>query len=247
MTSERTRTLPLPALTAAQMAQVDKLMTGEFGVETLQLMELAGFAVAAFARNRFLGGDARGKQVIALCGSGGNGGDGMVAARLLAAWGAEVGVHLTHKPGDLKGPAAHQATILAKMNIMPAAPDHQAPDLSGADVILDGLLGFSLNGAPHGTTEMLIEAANAANRPILAIDVPSGLDSTTGDRPGACIRADATLTLALPKAGLGAPGAQDVTGDVTVADIGVPLAVYGRLGIPLASPPFASRSFVPWP
>lgn len=247
MTIEETRTLPLPVLTAAQMARVDTLMTDELGVDTLQLMELAGFAVAAFARNRFLGGDSRGKRVIALCGSGGNGGDGMVAARLLAGWGADVAVHLTHEPGDLKGAAAHQAAILAKMNIMPAAPGHEPPDLSGADVILDGLLGFSLKGAPHGTTQRLIEAANAAGSPILAIDVPSGLDATTGARPGACIRANATLTLALPKKGLGAPGAQDVTGDVTVADIGVPPAVYGRIGVPLANPPFASRSFVPWP
>lgn len=247
MTNEGARMLPLPALSADQMARVDALMTGEFGVDTLQLMELAGFAVACFVRNRFLGGDARGKRVIALCGSGGNGGDGMVAARLLAGWGAEVRVHLTHKPGDLKGPAAHQANILTRMNIMPAAPGDQPPDLAGADVILDGLLGFSLKGAPRGTTQTLIAAANGSDSPILAIDVPSGLDATTGERPGACIRAVATLTLALPKKGLGVPGAQDVTGDVTVADIGVPPAVYGRIGIPLATPPFASRSFVPWP
>lgn len=240
-------TLPLPALSAAQMARVDELMTGKLGVDTLQLMELAGGAVASFARNRFLGGDTRGKRVIAFCGSGGNGGDALVAARLLVAWGANVAVHLSHESGDLHGAAAHQAEILVKMGITPNPPGNDAPDVSHADVLLDGLLGFSLRGAPRGMTRTLIEAANAAGPPILAIDVPSGLDATTGAMTGACIRAAATLTLALPKAGLGVPAARGFTGDITVADIGVPPAVYNRLGIVLAGPPFASSSFVPWP
>lgn len=240
-------TRPMPALSAAQMTGVDELMTGKFGVDTLQLMELAGFAVATFARDRFLGGDARGKRVAALCGSGGNGGDGMVAARLLAGWGASVTVHLTHQPADLRGAAAHQAEILTRMALPPIAPGHDAPELADTDVILDGLLGFNLKGAPRGTTRLMIEAANAAGAPILAVDVPSGLDATTGATPGVCIRAVATLTLALPKAGLGAAGAHALTGDVTVADIGVPAAVYDHIGVVLATPPFASRSFVPWP
>lgn len=239
--------LPLPALSAQQMAEVDRLMTEELGVDTLQLMELAGQAVAAFTRNRFLGGDARGKRVTALCGSGGNGGDAMVAARLLNAWGATVAVHLTHAANDLTGAAAHQATILQKMGITPVTPDAGAPVLDAVDVIIDGLLGFSLKGAPHGTTQALIEDANRADIPVMAIDVPSGLDATTGETPGVCIRAAATLTLALPKKGLGTGPGRSAAGDIAVADIGVPPSVYGHIGVRLDSPPFAARSFVPWP
>lgn len=241
------KTLPLPALSAAQMARIDTLMTEEIGVDTLQLMELAGHAVATFTRNRFLGGDARGKRVIALCGSGGNGGDAMVAARLLIAWGATADVYLTHKTGELHGPAAQQASILQKMGVDLTTVGDAAPDLAPADVILDGLLGFSLKGAPRGVMRTLIEAANHAEAPVLAIDVPSGLDATTGERPGACIRAAATLTLALPKTGLAAKPAKSFSGDVTVADIGVPPAIYGRIGVVLDVPPFAEQSFLPWP
>jgi NAD(P)H-hydrate epimerase len=239
--------LPLPALSAEQMAEVDRLMTKELGVETLQLMELAGQAVAAFTRNRFLGGDARKKRVIALCGSGGNGGDAMVAARLLSAWGATVAVYLTHAAKDLKDPAAHQATILQKLGITPVTPDEGAPALGDADIILDGLLGFSLKDAPHGATQTLIEVANRAESPVVAIDVPSGLDATTGETPGVCIRAAATLTLALPKKGLGTGPGRSAAGDVTVADIDVPPLIYSRIGVVVDSPPFATRSFVPWP
>ena len=80
--------LPIPALTPDQMSRVDRIMVDDFGVTVLQLMEVAGQAVAAWARERFLGGDARGKTVLVLAGSGGNGGDGMVAARFLHSWGA---------------------------------------------------------------------------------------------------------------------------------------------------------------
>src|SRR5687767_6663331 len=97
---------PFPALTPDQMSHVDRLMADELGVETLQLMELAGQAVAAWARERFLG-DARGKRIIILAGRGGNGGDGLVAARLLHAWGALPAVWLSH-PLDRLNAAAHQ-------------------------------------------------------------------------------------------------------------------------------------------
>jgi NAD(P)H-hydrate epimerase len=109
------REAPIPALSPDQMAQVDRLMTADFGVDVLQLMELAGQAVAAWARQRFLGGAAKGKGVLILAGSGGNGGDGMVAARLLHAWGAAVTVWLSHPPDALKGAAAHQARSLAAL------------------------------------------------------------------------------------------------------------------------------------
>src|SRR3954469_18210633 len=111
MDRPRVPSQPMPALTPAEMAQVDRVMIDELGVEVLQLMELAGQAVAAWARVRFLG-DVTGQRILVLAGSGGNGGDGMVAARLLNAWGASPTVWLSHDPQTLRGAAAHQARSL---------------------------------------------------------------------------------------------------------------------------------------
>ena len=109
--------LPIPALTPDQMSRVDRIMVDEFGVEVLQLMEVAGQAVAAWARERFFGGDARGKTVLVLAGSGGNGGDGMVAARFLQSWGAHPMVWLSHDAGHLRGAAAHQLRSLQTLGL----------------------------------------------------------------------------------------------------------------------------------
>lgn len=222
-----------PALTPGQMARIDQIMTGELGVDVLQLMELAGHAVAAWARQQFLGQDARGKRVLVLAGSGGNGGDGLVAARLLHAWGARVTVCLSHPPDALHGAAAHQARALVALGLplLPPPDTSQPVPLPEADVIIDGLLGFSLSGPPRGAAARLITAANEHPAPILAIDLPSGLDGLTGEPYDPCIRATGTLALALPKTGLLAPAARPFIGELALADIGIPADAYARLGI----------------
>jgi NAD(P)H-hydrate epimerase len=224
------------------MAEIDRIMLEEFGVETMQLMEVAGHAVAVFARQRFLDVEARGKRVAVLCGSGGNGGDGMVAARYLAVWGASPVIWLGRRPVPGKGIAAHQLAILERLGV----PIHEptlSPSLPEADLVIDALLGFSLSGAPAGETAALIRSANAHPAPVLAVDLPSGLGATHGIVYDPCIRATATLTLALPKVGLLTPGAGQVVGELVVADIGVPPAAYERLGIELGAL-FATSDFV---
>jgi NAD(P)H-hydrate epimerase len=235
---------PVPALTPGQMAEVDRIMTGDMGVDVLQLMELAGQAVAAWARERFLASDVRGRRVLVLAGSGGNGGDGMVAARLLNAWGARPAVWLSHDPGALRGAAAHQAASLRALEIPLRSPaDHDGTALPASDLIIDALLGFGLSGPPTGAAARLIAAANAQPAPILAVDLPSGLDARTGEPYVPCIKATATLTLALPKTGLLAPAAIPLVGELAVADIGVPPEVYARLGLAV-EPLFGERSVV---
>ena len=231
-----------PVLTAAQMARVDRIMADELGLDVLQVMELAGRAVAAFARERFLGGDPRGRRVLVLAGSGGNGGDGMVAARLLLGWGARVDVILSHPAAGLRDAAAHQCRILAALGVEPIAPDDSAP-LPAADLVIDALLGFGLTGPPTGASADLIRAANAHPAPVLAVDLPSGLEATHGNVFEPCVRAAATLTLALPKTGLLAPAARDVVGELHVADIGVPGAAYALLGLAVG-PVFAQQEIV---
>jgi NAD(P)H-hydrate epimerase len=227
--------MTIPALTATQMTEIDRVMAEEFGVETMQLMEVAGRAVAAFARRRFLAGDARGKRIVLLCGSGGNGGDGMVAARYLFAWGGRPEVWLGRRPVPGKGIAAHQLAILERLGI-PIHEPTTSPALPATDLVVDALLGFGLAGPPDGETASLIAAANTQTAPILAVDLPSGLDATSGIVAGPCIRADATLTLALPKTGLLVPAAREVAGELSVADIGVPPVAYARIGVEVGAP-----------
>ncbi len=221
----------LPFLTPDQMSQVDRLMASEFGVDTLQLMELAGQAVATWARERFLGGDARGKRVLVLAGSGGNGGDGLAAARLLHGWGARPDIWLSHDIARLSAAAAHQARSLAAIELPLHPPSDETISLPPADLVIDALLGFGLSGPSAGGAARLIAAANALPAPILAIDLPSGLDAASGEAYDPCIRADATLTLALPKTGLLAPAARPFTGELAVADIGIPPQIYARVGV----------------
>jgi NAD(P)H-hydrate epimerase len=223
----------IPSVTAEQMAEVDRIMIREIGVDVLQLMEVAGRAVAAFARDRMLGGSTRGKRVLILCGTGGNGGDGMVAARFLHAWGAAVDVWVSQRPDPNRGVAAHQLAILERMAlpIVDASTADADPLLPDADLVIDALLGFSLSGPPAGTTAALIRAANAHPAPVLAVDLPSGLTATAGLPLEPCIHATATLTLALPKTRLLTDDARRVTGELSLADIGVPPEVFRRFGI----------------
>ncbi len=234
----------IPALTAAEMARVDRILMDDLGLDVLQLMEVAGRAVAAFARDRFFNRRVEGSRILVLAGSGNNGGDGLVAARFLRAWGAEVAVWLTHDPAALRAsdrsarrPVVRQLAILDAMGLPASNPASEPADPAGAsvalpeaDLLIDALLGFGLNGPPSGAAADLIRAANTHPAPILAVDAPSGLDATTGAAYVPSIRAAATLTLALPKTGLLLPAAKPVVGEVHLADIGVPPAVYAGLG-----------------
>ena len=215
-----------PSVTAKQMAEVDRLMIEEFGIQLIQMMENAGRALAEQA-SRMLGGRPAGRTIVVLCGAGNNGGGGMVAARHLHNRGATVQAKLAADPARLKQVPAQQWRVLERLGLKAAAD----LDLALADLLVDALIGYGLRGDPRGQAADWIERANASGRPVQSLDTPSGLDTTTG-RPGSpCIRATATLTLALPKTGLLAPEARAYVGDLYVADVGVPPELYQRMGI----------------
>lgn len=219
------RTPDIPIVTGLQMAAVDRAMVEVCGLELMQVMETAGRAVAIAARHL----QPRGSIAI-LCGSGGNGGDGFVAARSLAGWGFEVKCWLVKPAADLRGLAGHQMRICQKLGI----PLHELSvsiDFSENDLIIDGVFGFGLNAAPGDRAAELIEAANRARLPILAIDVPSGIDASSGMAFSPSIRASHTLTLGLPKQGLLSGDGPAHAGTVIVADIGIPAAAYAAAGI----------------
>lgn len=223
-----------PAIDAPGMTEVDLLMVRSYGITLPQMMENAGRALALVARRRYLPGDLAGRHVVVLAGSGGNGGGAMVAARRLAGWGARVSLVLSAGAEKLRGVPADQCAILRAMGVTPK----EAPT-APAELILDGLIGYSLRGAPGGRASELIGWANRQGAPVLALDVPSGFDAIRGRVRDPVIRADATLTLGLPKCGLQADSVADVVGALYLADISVPPALYRRLSRPLDVPPFA--------
>lgn len=232
----------LPWLSVAQMREIDRAMVEDYGIVLLQMMEHAGRHLSHLARARFLGGDARGKRVTVLAGTGGNGGGALVCARRLAGWGAEVTVGLSAHERFFGGVPGHQLAIVRRLGIpllRAATLPERAPDL-----VVDGIIGYSLSGAPSEAISELISWANEASDRILSLDVPSGLDATTGAPSDPTIRAAATLTLALPKSGLRAPSARGLVGELYLADLGVPPQLYGPALSLAAAQPFAHADVV---
>ena len=233
----------VPWVSIAQMRQVDRLMVEDFDISLYQMMEHAGRHLAHLARQRFLRGDPRGARVQVLAGIGGNGGGALVAARRLASWGARVRILPAAEAHAFGEAARYQLEVARRLMIPIHGDDERTPSVP--DLILDGLIGFGLRGEPAGRTATLIDWANATRVPILALDVPSGLDADTGVAGATAIRATATMTLALPKHGLRAARAAGHVGELYLADIGVPRVLYERaaLGIP-ASDVFAASDLV---
>ena len=233
----------LPWLTVDQMREVDRAMMEDYGISLLQMMENAGRSLARLAVTRFLGGDPRGKRVTALCGTGGNGGGGLVGARHLHNRGARVTVVTTRPDEDYRGVPARQLAILRNVGV-PVAPVDRMAALPPADLLLDAVIGYGLSGAPHGAAAEMIRRANAHPAPVLSLDVPSGLDADTGAAHDPAVRATATLTLALPKTGLRPPEARAFTGEGFLADISVPPELYVALGLADTPAPFFFRDAI---
>jgi NAD(P)H-hydrate epimerase len=225
----------MPAVTAAQMAEVDRAAVEELGISIEMLMENAARQVALACRT-ILGG-VDGRRVVCLVGTGNNGGDALAAARRLRGWGADVRCVATAGRDGLHGDLnKRQHDILGRIGIQVSGPD--AARLDEADLLVDGLLGYSVRGAPRGDVELLIREADRSRIPIVAIDLPSGLDPDTGDPLGIAIRAALTVTLALPKRGLLRTASRNLVGELLLADIGIPPSAYDRFGID------ARRAFV---
>lgn len=207
---------PVPAVTAGAMAAVDRIAVDEFGLALLSMMENAGRGLA----DRSTGGPD--DCVVVLAGSGGNGGGGLAAARHLHNRGAEVSVVLDRPAADLDGAAARQWRTVDRAGVETTVGG-PVPD---ADVLLDALIGYGLDGAPRGMAADLIRATTDATGTIVSLDVPSGTDATTGERPGAAVTPDRTVTLALPKTGLRAGD-----GDLFCVDLGIPDGVFAGAGV----------------
>ena len=233
----------IPSLTTEQMIEVDRAMVEDFRIELIQMMENAGRNLASLACERFLEHHPVGKQVVVLAGTGGNGGGTLVAARRLQNWGAQVRVFITRPAKDFTSVPAHQLDIVRRMNV-PILQSSMIQIVGHTDLIVDGIIGYSLKGAPREAAKDLIQWANSQPAPILALDAPSGLDTTTGTIFDPAIKATATMTLALPKEGLRVPEVQAHVGELYLADISVPGSLYEEaLGLHVG-PIFAKSDIV---
>lgn len=229
----RTRTgLDVPAVTAAEMRDVDRVAVEDVGLQLLQLMENAGRALAWHVRA------VDPERVLVLAGSGGNGGGGLACARHLANRGVAVRVVLDRPPAELTGAAGRQHRILAEMSVPIAAAPDSLPQPAERTAVVDALIGYGLDGEVREPTRRYVAAVNRRSGPTVSLDVPSGLDATTGEAHGVAIAPDRTVTLALPKTGLDAGSAPTY-----LADIGIPDTVYERLGIEYDRP-FDDRDWV---
>ncbi len=205
----------IPTLTSAQVAEVDRLAADRFELPVEWLMEAAGWQIARHCRG----------QTAVLCGKGSNGGDGLAAARHLQRWGRLHSVAALDR-GSLKGAAARMAAALEAVGVEIA----DRPRFDGSVLLLDAIFGTGLNRSPEGTAAAWIEAINSSRKKVIAVDLPSGLDADSGRALAPAVRADVTVTLGLPKAGLLAGDGPALAGEVWLVDIGIPRQAYEMVG-----------------
>lgn len=206
-----------------EVRSIDREAVREYGMPSVCLMENAGRGLADLLERLGISG-----PVVICAGKGNNGGDGYVLARHLDYRGHEVHVLVFAEAASLEGDALTNYEIARRAGI---AVEHIGgrPDaaslrerLTDAAWIVDGLLGTGIRGSVRAPYDVIIETINAAGRPTLAIDIPSGLDCDTGRPLGVAVRARHTATFVAPKKGFSAPGATSYTGTVHVLDIGAP-------------------------
>jgi len=217
----------LRVLLPEEMGKVDRAAIELEKIPGLELMERAGEAVARAAQDML--SSVSGRRVAVLCGKGNNGGDGLVAARRLAgAFTAVVYILGAGAPDDLSPDSKANLDRLSgspvSVNWLHEEGDagELARDLPGFDLLVDALFGTGLSGAPSGVHTAAIDAMNESGRPVLSVDIPSGVSGASGAVPGSAVAADRTVTFAAPKVGLVQfPGA-GLAGRMEVADIGIP-------------------------
>lgn len=207
------------------MQQMDQRAIGEFGIPGLTLMENAGRACADAITDNF--GPGEGRKALVLAGKGNNGGDGYVIARLLRERGWEALVLMLAPPSAITGDAAANLALLGKTTLIlpPVGVPLSVEILRDAALIVDALLGTGVKSEVTGAFREAIETINAAGRPVVSVDIPSGVDAATGRVLGAAVRADLTVTFALAKLGNVLHPGCDLCGRLLVADIGMPQAV----------------------
>ncbi len=224
-----------PTVTPAQMRDIQRAAQEVFHYDILQAVENAGQSAARIIL-AMLGGSARGQRVVVLAGGGHVGAAGLCAVRHLDNWGVQAEPLLGEVENQMSFVTRRHLQILAESCI--AEPhDHDTSEhtaeehLQHADLIVDALVGYGLEGSPQGLAESLTEMASASRRPILALDTPTGVNAGTGAVSSPSIHASTTLVFDLPKQGEVLPVCAKNVGEIYLADMGVPRAAYEQQGI----------------
>jgi len=215
-------------LTADEMRRIDRHAIEDIGIPSLVLMENAGRGVAEEVMAL---SPRTGKRWLVMAGKGNNGADGVVAARHLANAGFQVAVMYAADPDTLVGEAAVQRDIARKLGIPLMAYSEGCVDWRNYDGVIDALLGTGTGGAPRGVLAEMIRAMSESGKPVVAVDIPSGLDADTGQVHDPCVRAVKTVALAFKKRGLAQYPGLAFAGEVAVRDIGIPAALADRFGV----------------
>lgn len=219
----------LPTLSSAQVKRVDALAQERFGISVDWLMEAAGWQVARLCPIASM----------VVCGIGNNAGDGLAAARHLHRWGKLTSVCCVDG-GRLRDAAARELDALRRIGIEVSSELR----LGGTQAIVDAIFGTGLSRKPEGRFAEWIEGINSSGLPVIAVDVPSGLDADTGVAYAPCVKAQTTVTLGLPKPGLLANDGPRAAGEVWVVDIGVPFEAYAAAGVAVPPGLFATSELV---
>lgn len=226
----------VPAITGKQMIEIDRIATERTGPNLFEMMENAGRNLA-IASMEILGNGWQKASIVLLAGTGGNGGGGICATRHLANRNINVKLCITNDH-NLKNVTSFQRKIFKATSgkeISIKKLDGEKPDL-----IIDAVIGYDLKSAPIGNAQKMIKWTKGQSSMIISLDVPSGADATTGETPGEFVPATQTVTLALPKTGL----LKKITGELFLADIGIPEAAFSKIGIKY-SYPFDKRFLIP--
>jgi hydroxyethylthiazole kinase-like uncharacterized protein yjeF len=221
----------LPYLTSEQLKEIDERMSSEFGVSTVQLMEVAGTRMAEFLRDR--SDDISQEKILVICGKGNNGGDGFVAARILNNFGAEVQITLASPRESYEGIALQNLESCEKVGIdfvSVRVAENGHSQLRDVDVILDCLFGFGFAGELREEHKALVEYMNNSTAKVFSCDLPSGMnaDSFEGELT---VQADYTLSFAFPKKVFENKEARKRCGEIHILDIGITRALYEELGV----------------
>lgn len=214
----------VPLYSAAQVRELDRYAIKDCGIPGYELMCRAGAAAWSALQKRW----PEVKRLTVLCGPGNNGGDGYVIGRLAHEAGLSVDIRHFSDPGLLQGAARRAWEDLRQLGIESRSGGGRLP--GGADVVVDALLGTGLQRPVEGPMAAAIDALNAADTPVLAVDIPSGLSADTGNPLGRAVRAALTVTFIGRKRGLFTAAAPDYVGEVLFDDLQVPEAVYSRVG-----------------
>jgi len=218
----------MKSITTREMYKIDAEATSKYGIPSVVLMENAGRTAAEAIINYInTHKECKNKPVGIVCGGGNNGGDGFVVARHLYNHGIKPRVILLKEESGYKNDALTNLNILKKLDIKPVfLPIGRLSAfkslLSSSGLIVDAIFGIGVKGEITGLHKQVIDCINSARRPVISIDIPSGLDADTGRISGACITADITVTMHAVKKGMISPTGKCTCGKILVANIGIP-------------------------